>query len=107
MTISPSLSAQFARLANWAVVTNVIPYIFCALSLKPLLKAEGITNRECNKSMSSFLAGVSLIYCLYALTTITFATFLGGAFVLFIGWLTYMIRFNILKTNFIINQEAK
>ena len=57
--------------------------------------------------MSSFLAGVSLIYCLYALTTITFATFLGGAFVLFIGWLTYMIRFNILKTNFIINQEAK
>ncbi|MBD8936143.1 MAG: putrescine-ornithine antiporter [Anaeroglobus sp.] len=107
MTISPSLSAQFARLANWAVVTNVIPYIFCALSLKPLLKAEGITNTECNKSMSSFLTGVSLIYCLYALTTITFATFLGGAFVLFIGWLTYMIRFNILKTNFIINQEAK
>ena len=97
MTISPTLAAQFELLANLAVVTNVIPYILCAAALKSILVKEEISNAVCNRNMSIFLAGVSIIYCVYALTTTDAVTFLSGCLAAFIGWMGYMIRFNILK----------
>lgn len=97
MTISPTLAAQFELLANLAVVTNVIPYIFCAAALKSILEKEHIPNAVCNKNTSIFLAGVSIIYCIYALTTTDAITFFSGCLAAFIGWMVYMIRFNILK----------
>lgn len=97
MTISPTLAAQFELLANLAVVTNVIPYILCAAALKSILTKELIPNEICNRNSSIFLAGVSIIYCIYALTTTDGITFFSGCLAAFAGWLIYMIRFNIMK----------
>lgn len=97
MTISPTLAAQFELLANLAVVTNVIPYILCAAALKSILTKEHIPNEVCNRNSSIFLAGVSIIYCIYALTTTDSITFFSGCLAAFAGWLIYMIRFNIMK----------
>lgn len=97
MTISPTLAAQFELLANLAVVTNVIPYILCAAALKSILTKEHIPNEICNRNSSIFLAGVSIIYCIYALTTTDGITFFSGCLAAFSGWLIYMIRFNIMK----------
>lgn len=97
MTISPTLAAQFELLANLAVVTNVIPYILCAAALKSILTKEHIPNEICNRNSSIFLAGVSIIYCIYALTTTDGITFFSGCLAAFAGWLIYMIRFNIMK----------
>lgn len=97
MTISPTLAAQFELLANLAVVTNVIPYILCAAALKSILTKEHIPNEVCNRNSSIFLAGVSIIYCIYALTTTDGITFFSGCLAAFAGWLIYMVRFNIMK----------
>lgn len=97
MTISPTLAAQFELLANLAVVTNVISYILCAAALKSILTKEHIPNEVCNRNSSIFLAGVSIIYCIYALTTTDGITFFSGCLAAFAGWLIYMIRFNIMK----------
>ena len=97
MTISPTLATQFELLANLAVVTNVIPYILCAGSLTTILTKEHIPNKVCNRNTSIFLAGVSIIYCVYALTTTDATTFLSGSFAAFLGWLVYVIRFTIMK----------
>lgn len=97
MTISPTLAAQFELLANLAVVTNVIPYILCAAALKSILAKEQIPNTVCNHNSSIFLSGVSIIYCIYALTTTDGITFFSGCLAAFAGWLIYMIRFNIMK----------
>ena len=48
-------------------------------------------------SPSIFLSGVSIIYCIYALTTTDAATFFSGCLAVFIGWMIYMVRFNLLK----------
>lgn len=97
MTISPTLAAQFELLANLAVVTNVIPYILCAGALTTILTKENIPNKVCNRNTSIFLAGVSIIYCVYALTTTDATTFLSGSFAAFLGWLVYVVRFTIMK----------
>lgn len=97
MTISPTLAAQFELLANLAVVTNVIPYILCAAALKTILVKENVPNEVCNRNTSIFLAGVSIIYCIYALTTTDGITFFSGCLATFMGWLIYIVRFTILK----------
>ncbi|MBC3537008.1 putrescine-ornithine antiporter [Megasphaera hominis] len=107
MTISPTLSEQFENLANLAVVTNVIPYILCSAALKSILDQEGIDGSVCNRNTSYFLAGVSIIYCFYAMTTLDLPTFLGGCSALLIGWMTYVVRFNIMKQTFIQEQRVK
>ena len=106
MTISPTLSAQFELLANLAVVTNVIPYILCAAALKSILTKEHIPNEVCNRNSSIFLAGVSIIYCIYALTTTDGITFFSGCLAAFAGWLIYMVRFNIMKQP-ILQEQSK
>ena len=105
MTISPTLAQQFELLANLAVVTNVIPYIFCAAALKTILEKEHIDNAVCNRNTSYFLAGASIIYCFYALTTTDGITFFSGCFATFIGWIIYMVRFNLLKQTIIAEQQ--
>lgn len=106
MTISPTLAAQFELLANLAVVTNVIPYILCAAALKSILTKEHIPNEVCNRNSSIFLAGVSIIYCIYALTTTDGITFFSGCLAAFAGWLIYMVRFNIMKQP-ILQEQSK
>lgn len=93
MTISPKLSAQFELLANLAVVTNIIPYVLSAAALKAILNKEHISNSMCNRNLAYFLAGVSIIYCLYALSTTEIPAFIGGSIVTIIGGIVYVIRF--------------
>ncbi|WP_298762232.1 putrescine-ornithine antiporter [uncultured Megasphaera sp.] len=107
MTISPTLAEQFENLANLAVVTNVIPYILCSAALKSILDTEGISNTQCNRNTAYFFAGVSIIYCFYAMTTLDLPTFLGGCTAVFIGWMTYVVRFVIMKQPFMQEQRAK
>lgn len=97
MTINPTLAKQFELLANLAVVTNVIPYILCAGALTTLLNKEHIPNSVCNRNSSIFLAGVSIIYCFYALTTTDATTFLSGCLAAFLGLAVYIVRFDIMK----------
>ena len=106
MTINPTLAKQFELLANLAVVTNVVPYILCAAALKTILVQENVPNAVCNRNTSIFLAGVSIIYCVYALTTTDAVTFLSGCVAVGIGLLIYMVRFAIMKQPIIaIGQE--
>lgn len=106
MTINPTLAKQFELLANLAVVTNVVPYILCATALKTILVQENVPNAVCNRNTSIFLAGVSIIYCVYALTTTDAVTFLSGCVAVGIGLLIYMVRFAIMKQPIIaIGQE--
>lgn len=107
MTISPTLAAQFELLANLAVVTNVIPYILCAIALKSILMKENISNSICNRNTSIFLSGVSIIYCVYALTTTDALTFISGCMAAFIGWLVYVVRFNIMKQSLPLQEQTK
>ncbi len=97
MTISPTLAAQFELLANLAVVTNVVPYMLCAAALKTLLVKEQIPSAVCNRNSSIFLSGVSILYCIYALTTTDSLTFFSGCLAVFAGWMIYEIRFSLLK----------
>ncbi len=97
MTISPTLAAQFELLANLAVVTNIIPYLFCAAALPAILAKEQVDTAVCSRSTSLLLAGVSIMYCVYALTTTDSVTFISGCLAAFVGWIGYMIRFNVMK----------
>jgi putrescine:ornithine antiporter len=100
MTISPKLSSQFELLANLAVVTNVVPYILCSAALKSILTQERVGNDICNRNLAYFLAGVSIIYCVYALTTTEAPAFIGGVIAILIGWAGYVFKFNIRKQPF-------
>ena len=93
MTISPTLAAQFELLANLAVVTNIVPYILSAAAIKAILDQEHISNNVCNRNLAYFLAGVSILYCVYALTTTEAPAFIGGALAILIGGIGYMVHF--------------
>ncbi|MCH4179501.1 MAG: putrescine-ornithine antiporter [Megasphaera sp.] len=107
MTISPTLAAQFELLANLAVVTNIVPYILCAFALKFILVKENVPNTVCNRNTSIFLSGVSIIYCVYALTTTDALTLFSGCLATVIGLVIYMVRFNLLKQPMILEQRIK
>ncbi|MCI1820684.1 MAG: putrescine-ornithine antiporter [Megasphaera sp.] len=107
MTMSPTLAAQFELLANLAVVTNIIPYILCAASLKSILTKKHISNKSCNRNLAYFLASISIIYCVYALTTTEEAAFIGGVIAAGIGIVGYAIKFNLHKQPFPIEDHIK
>lgn len=107
MTISPTLASQFELLANLAVVTNIVPYILCALALKSILAKENVSNAVCNHTTSTILAGISVAYCVYALTTTDAVTFLSGVFAAAIGLVIYLVRFTILKQPVAFSEHIK
>ncbi|MGE1061382.1 putrescine-ornithine antiporter [Megasphaera paucivorans] len=107
MTISPTLAAQFELLANLAVVTNIIPYILCAAALKSILTKNHINNKICNRNLAYFLASISIIYCVYALTTTEEAAFIGGVIAAGIGLVGYAVKFNLHKQPFPIEDHIK
>ena len=107
MTISPTLAAQFELLANLAVVTNIIPYILCAAALKSILTKKHIRNETCNRKLAYFLAGISIIYCVYALTTTEETALAGGVIAAGIGFAGYAVKFNLHKQPFPIEEHIK
>lgn len=92
MTISPTLSAQFELLANLAVVTNILPYILCAAALKAIIAQEQV---KLNHGLTvKVIAALSIMYCIYALTTTEYSALIGGGIAILIGWIAYAIHFN-------------
>jgi putrescine:ornithine antiporter len=104
-TMSPTLSAQFELLANLAVVTNIIPYILCAAAIGAIMKQERITGH--NQTLIRFTATISILYCLYALTTTEMPALLGGSIAALLGWIGYAIHFNLRKQPFTLQEHIK
>lgn len=84
MTISPELTAQFQRVVNLAVVTNLVPYV---MSMAALITIQNISGVPPQKAMvTNAIAMVGTVYSFYALWSAgTEALMLGGLSV-FAGW---------------------
>src|SRR3954447_15103144 len=63
MTISPSLSEQFAALVNLAVVTSVLPYIIALSALVIMMKSAGLSGSK--YAFNVFVGLVATLYSTY------------------------------------------
>src|SRR3954469_5128711 len=87
MTISPSLSEQFAALVNLAVVTNVLPYIIALSALVIMMKSAGLSGSK--YAFNVFVGLVAMLYSTYALYASGHEAVMGGMLVTgitFIVW---------------------
>ena len=78
-TISPSLSEQFGKLVNLAVVTNVIPYIMALSALMVMMKMAKIDQAVFRRNAS--IALVAMLYSTYALYASGKDAVMGGMLV--------------------------
>ncbi|MCI5837575.1 MAG: putrescine-ornithine antiporter [Veillonellaceae bacterium] len=85
--------AQFEQLVNLAVVTNLVPYVLCSLSLKNILEKAHFTPEDALPNR--LIAGVALCYSLYAISTTGIVSLTGAAIVLLVGYIVY--RFTIAR----------
>ena len=86
-TISPTLSEQFSALVNLAVVTNVVPYIIALSALIVMMKRAGVS--ESTYRMTSVVAGVAMLYSIYAIFASGKDAVMGGMLVMgasFVIW---------------------
>ncbi len=87
MTISPNLNEQFNIVVNFAVVTNVIPYILSMASVKKIQHEAGV---EPSKAATGNAIGlIAGIYSLYAMYSTGAEAMLYGGVVVFAGWTIY------------------
>ena len=93
MTADESLYKQFENLVNLAVVTNVVPYILCCLSMTTLFRVEGASDSIVNKTIPLLI--LALAYCVYAIYAAGDTAITGGAIAVVIGFLIYQVRFNL------------
>jgi putrescine:ornithine antiporter len=87
MTISPSLSKQFDKLVNLAVVTNLVPYLMSMAALMTIQDAAGITPRKA--LLANTVAYVGAAYSYYALYSSGFEALALGAIATMLGWTFY------------------
>ena len=85
-TISPSLSKQFSKLVNLAVVTNVIPYIIALSALGVMMKMNNAPLSTYRRNMA--VALIAMLYSTYALFASGFEAVMGG---MLVASLTYII----------------
>ena len=93
MTADESLYKQFENLVNLAVVTNVVPYILCCLSMTTLFKAEGVSQSNLRKMLPFLVA--ALAYCVYAIYAAGESAIIGGSIAVVIGFVIYQVVFNL------------
>ncbi|MDQ6436574.1 putrescine-ornithine antiporter [Mesorhizobium sp. LHD-90] len=79
MTISPTLSEQFAALVNLAVVTNVLPYIISLSALIIMMKTAGVSQGKYRLNVAVVL--VAMLYSTYALYASGHSAVMGGMLV--------------------------
>jgi putrescine:ornithine antiporter len=79
MTISPTLSEQFAALVNLAVVTNVLPYIIALSALVIMMKSAGVSGSK--YAFNVFIVTVAMLYSTYALYASGHSAVMGGMLV--------------------------
>ncbi len=85
-TISPSLSKQFGKLVNLAVVTNVIPYIISLSALGVMMKVANAPQSTYRRNM--IVAKIAILYSTYALYASGFEAVMGG---MLVASLTYLL----------------
>jgi putrescine:ornithine antiporter len=86
-TISPDLSAQFGKLVNLAVVTNVIPYIFALSALAVIMQAAKVPEATYRRNLA--VTTVAIVYSVYALWAAGLEAVMGGMLVMGFGWLIW------------------
>lgn len=78
-TISPSLSEQFGKLVNLAVVTNVIPYIMALSALIVMMKMAKVDEAIYRRNV--IIALIAMLYSTYALYASGKDAVMGGMLV--------------------------
>jgi putrescine:ornithine antiporter len=87
MTISPTLSDQFGKLVNLAVVTNVIPYIIALSALPIMMWAARVPETTYRRNV--VIAVVAMLYSTYALYASGKDAVMGGMLVTAIAFLIW------------------
>ncbi len=86
-TISPNLSKQFSVLADLAVVTCLLPYIFALSALPVMLRNAGAERAAHQRTVT--VAVMAMIYSVYSIYEAGEDAVMGGMLVLAIGLVLY------------------
>ena len=91
MTADESLAAQFVKLVNLAVVTNIVPYLLDCAGVNALLKANDVpTGYRMKVNVVSAFAFAYSVYATYAAGE---ESIIGGAVAIGIGYALYFYTF--------------
>ncbi len=88
MTIDTNLFAQFERIVDLAVITNVLPYIICCLSLDKIL-AKAQVGWSARHRMTVFTM-LGILYSCYAVYAAGLRPLFDAFFLLFLGYMLYL-----------------
>jgi putrescine:ornithine antiporter len=86
-TMSPDLSAQFGKLVNLAVVTNVIPYIFALSALAVIMQAAKVPEATYRRDLA--VVAVGMVYNVYALWAAGLEAVMGGMLTMGLAWVIW------------------
>ena len=84
MTISPDLSAQFERVVNLAVVTNLVPYVMCMAAIFAIQKVMQVPRSK--QIFTNVIALIGAVYSYYALWSSGTEALMLGGLCIFLGW---------------------
>ena len=84
MTISPELSAQFQKIVDFAVVTNLVPYVMSMAALITIQKIAHVPPRPA--LVTNIIAMIATAYSFYALYSSGPQALMLGGLCVFVGW---------------------
>ena len=94
MTMDESLNRQFENLVNLAVVTNILPYLLCCISVHTILKEHGAGMKQ--KKQVLAVSVFAFAYSCYALYASGVEAMIGGGIATVIGFVMYQAAFNVI-----------
>ncbi|OHT22284.1 putrescine-ornithine antiporter [Edaphosphingomonas haloaromaticamans] len=84
MTVSPQLAEQFQRIVNFAVVTNLVPYV---MSMAALMAIQKVMQVPAHKALiTNIVALIGAAYSYYALWSSGSEALMLGGLCIFLGW---------------------
>lgn len=84
MTISPELSSQFQKIVDFAVVTNLVPYVMSMAALITIQKIARVPARPA--LVTNVIAMIATAYSFYALYSSGEEALMLGGLCVFAGW---------------------
>lgn len=93
MTADESLNKQFENLVNLAVVTNILPYLLCCISVHTILKEHNAS--EGSRKVVYGVSSIAFIYSCYAIYACGETAIVGGASAIVVGFIMYQLVFNL------------
>lgn len=84
MTISPELSSQFQKIVDFAVVTNLVPYVMSMAALITIQKIARVPARPA--LVTNIIAMIATAYSFYALYSSGEQALMLGGLCVFAGW---------------------